>query len=302
MNEKGLRPYNWTGLSYNEWRNVVPQRKQQWDGEEFQELELKKPNQHFVKTKDGGVSWDNKAGGNSDYSDMIYTSDLRCMQKPYPTSRYEKNLPEFGYKPWTPPEVEIPEPEPEPEPPVVGHWDECTSLTGWTAVQVKGGVISQVTFDGCSTFKFDASAGADSRTLLYKTSPITFGDPPTRMIFEVRMYIDVTGGIGDNPTSVPIIQLPYQAIHFASEGLYFLTDSSGFSEVGTDLVVEDVWQKWKFDVDFSSEGYPCDVYLDDVLKASGVDSLRTTGGSAIYIILGRLGLAYIDYLDFTITE
>lgn len=108
MNEKGLRPYNWTGLSYNEWRNVVPQRKRQWDGEEFQELELKKPNQHFVKTKDGGVSWDNKAGGNSDYSDMIYTSDLQCMQKPYPTSRYEKNLPEFSFEPWEPEELTPP--------------------------------------------------------------------------------------------------------------------------------------------------------------------------------------------------
>lgn len=108
MKESGLRPYNWTGLSYNAWRNVVPKRRLEWLGYETVHLEKKKPNQHWVKMKDGDTNFDTGTAQKSDYSDMIYTADAQCMQSRYPTSRYEKNLAEFSFPDWTPPEVEIP--------------------------------------------------------------------------------------------------------------------------------------------------------------------------------------------------
>lgn len=108
MKESGLRPYNWTGLSYNAWRNVVPKRRLEWLGYETVHLEKKKPNQHWVKMKDGNTNFDTGAAQKSDYSDMIYTADAQCMQSRYQTSRYEKNLAEFSFPDWTPPEVEIP--------------------------------------------------------------------------------------------------------------------------------------------------------------------------------------------------
>lgn len=112
MKESGLRPYNWTGLSYNAWRNVVPKRRLEWLGYETVHLEKKKPNQHWVKMKDGDTNFDTGTAQKSDYSDMIYTADAQCMQSRYQTSRYEKNMPEFSFPPWKPPIVEPPvEPE-----------------------------------------------------------------------------------------------------------------------------------------------------------------------------------------------
>jgi hypothetical protein len=95
MNEKGFQPQFYRKLGYNKSRDVIPQRKRQWDGLVIPQLELKKPNQY--KT----------------HAEMIYTYDLQCMKSPYPVSRMD--LPAVGkffggdpgLPPWTPPVVTV---------------------------------------------------------------------------------------------------------------------------------------------------------------------------------------------------
>jgi hypothetical protein len=91
--ESGYKPYHWTGLSYNEARDIVPKRRREWEGLVVPHLEKKKPNQHFVKS------------GN--YQDMIYTDDSQCMQSPYRTQRFDYQIPETnkGSKPNAPKNV-----------------------------------------------------------------------------------------------------------------------------------------------------------------------------------------------------
>ena len=92
--EGGYKPYQWTGLSYNEFRNVIPKRRREWEGMIVPHLEKKKPNQHFQVSKD-------KIG---DYQDMIYTDDNQCMKSPYRTQRfdYKKTETNKGSKPNAP--------------------------------------------------------------------------------------------------------------------------------------------------------------------------------------------------------
>jgi hypothetical protein len=76
MNEKGFQPQFYRKLGYNKSRDVIPQRKRQWDGMVIPQLELKKPNQYPT------------------HAEMMYTYDQQCMKSPYPVSRMD--LPGIG--------------------------------------------------------------------------------------------------------------------------------------------------------------------------------------------------------------
>jgi hypothetical protein len=84
MNEKGFKPQFYKELGYNESRDVPTLRQREWAGYSIPNLEMKKPNQF------------------KNYQDMIYTYDLKCMQKPYPMSRKETMIPLWQKRDWTP--------------------------------------------------------------------------------------------------------------------------------------------------------------------------------------------------------
>jgi hypothetical protein len=71
MNEKGLKPQLYTGLSYNQFRDSIPQRKKDWDGIDVQGISMKKP-------------YDYK-----NYSEMSYSMVEKSTESIYPTSRKE---------------------------------------------------------------------------------------------------------------------------------------------------------------------------------------------------------------------
>jgi hypothetical protein len=85
---------------------------------------------------------------------------------------------------------------------------------------------------------------------------------------------------------------------FGTDGL-FIYSGAAWVEVGTDLVSQDVWQQWTFDVNWTAR--TVDVYLDNVLKASAVNS---DYGSALangttYLLQYGTGTAnQLSYVDW----
>jgi len=63
-------------------------------------------------------------------------------------------------------------------------------------------------------------------------------------------------------------------LDFGLDGL-FLYNSESVIEIGTNLVDLNTWQEWTFDIDISAgiESAVCDVYLEDILKASNISCL-----------------------------
>jgi len=85
----------------------------------------------------------------------------------------------------------------------------------------------------------------------------TFGNPNWTFGNSFRMRVDR----GDHRLDV----------RFCSDGLFIGQNSSTFVEVGTDIVAEDVWADWKFEVDASTPASATvDVYKNDILVQAGV--------------------------------
>jgi len=80
MNESGYSPQFYKKLGYNKSRDIVSQRRREWEGFVFPHLELKKPYNH------------------KNFYDMIYTFDAYSTFPEYPKSRQEIVIPV-----WTPP-------------------------------------------------------------------------------------------------------------------------------------------------------------------------------------------------------
>jgi hypothetical protein len=97
----------------------------------------------------------------------------------------------------------------------------------------------------------------------------TYGD---RTIITTRIYCDTIGTLADSD----YLQITFDnettqlRIKLCSDGM-FIYDGVTDNEVGTNIVVQDTWQTWTFDVNWVAQ--TVDVYLD-------VSQVRTLQGSA----------------------
>ena len=177
--------------------------------------------------------------------------------------------------------------------------ENMADITDWTDGDTGTGESSQVTFDSKSCMKlYSGTTDGVSR----RTKDVgTFG---ARTVFSYNIYCDSIGLYGTNQ------ELDINAwdgtnrlgIQFCSDGL-FIFDGATWNEVGTNLVVQDVWQEWKFDCTW---GATVNVYLNGLLVASNVDCSFAEGGYVNgtieitqrgYTIRDRL--SYIDWLKVT---
>lgn len=182
-------------------------------------------------------------------------------------------------------------------------WDlldeDCGNISGWADLDNVNGVSSQVTFDSKSCFSFDTNAVNSSRA--YRTKNIGSSNNYT---IEINLYCDaISAAVND------AFQLLYDndetmlRLVFRSDGLFIRPAAGGYAEIGTDLVVQDTWQKWRLEVTGGVAGSATmDVYLDDVLKESSVDCGEIAAGTAglmEFILRGYAvadRIAYIDYI------
>ncbi len=173
--------------------------------------------------------------------------------------------------------------------------EDMADISDWTDGDTGTGDSSQVTFDSKSTMKL--YSGTTASTAKRSQDLGVFG---TRTIFSVNSYFDTIGTYGnaDNSDFYAEDGTTRLQVAFASDGL-FIEDGDTGVEVGTDLVVQDAWQEWTFDVNWTAQ--TVDVYLNRVLQASGVDcsnGAAGTNGLAVFRQKGITTTGQISYIDW----
>lgn len=153
--------------------------------------------------------------------------------------------------------------------------EDCADITDWTdSDSGTDAESSQVTFDAKSCFKFDSGVQSGSNFAHRERDIGTYGD---RVTVSLSVYHSALGTIGGEDYFTAVVRLDnvMLSLAFASDGL-FIHDGTSWNEVGVNLVSTGVWQEWTIDCDFSTPASAtCEVYLNDVSQASGVDCSRT---------------------------
>jgi hypothetical protein len=174
--------------------------------------------------------------------------------------------------------------------------DDMSDITDWADEDAAPGASTQATFDGKSCMKQLAGTPAGGYTLRRRD----FGTFGARTVFSLSVYCDA---IGTNANLDVFISQARNGTYgfdyrLASDGL-FISDGTTYNEVGTDVVVQDTWQEWTFDVTW---GATVDVYLGGNLIASDVDCSHTIAGTNGQVLLYQAGfgtanmLSYVDWI------
>jgi len=177
------------------------------------------------------------------------------------------------------------------------YTDEFTSLDTWTDKDGAPGESSQVTYDSCSCLKSDSGSPKGGYTWRQKDVGTFSG----RMVVSIKMYHAALGTYANGDcVQVNILYGTFGlTTYFATDGLFIYEGNSQRSEAGTDLVQTGVWQTWTFDI--NATDMTVDVYLDGVLKASGMDCSYTgtmTNGQIDIIGGGNTTASRITYIDW----
>ena len=143
--------------------------------------------------------------------------------------------------------------------------EDMADISDWSDADSGSGVSSQATFDGESTMKLDTGGSTPSSSRRLQD----LGSFATRTVFSFRLYCDNIGTFSnqdrfDLEAGDGTIKLH---VTMVSDGL-FVYDGSSWNEVGTDIVVQDAWQEWSFDVDWVAG--TVDVYLGQSLVQADV--------------------------------
>ncbi|HDY87604.1 MAG TPA: hypothetical protein ENH82_05735 [bacterium] len=166
-------------------------------------------------------------------------------------------------------------------------------ISDWNDTDTPPGVSSQVTFDSKSCMKLDTGAnGTASR----EQDIGAFG---ARAVISLNMYFDAIGTIAnaDNYVMVFFNGSIRCLVQMGSDNVT-VYDGAAHQVVGN-FVVQDVWQEWTFDIDWT--GQTVDIYLDTVLKASNVDcsAASATADGTIYLTqAGATTANRITYIDW----
>lgn len=181
-------------------------------------------------------------------------------------------------------------------------WTDGDNINGVSAAETDAPVADPM----ATVWSFDANT-ADAVNRARRTKDVGSVDGlGNRFVVSLGLYCDLIGTSADHDDFVLYV---YRSdflllIRFASDGLY-IGDTATTYEVGTNLVVQDSWQAWTFDVSVPggvAADANCDVYLDNVLQASSVDCSWTASGTDGDVWITQSGyttndmLSYLDYL------
>lgn len=176
--------------------------------------------------------------------------------------------------------------------------EDMADIIDWTdADNGTGAASTQVTFDSKSCMKLDSGNAAINNYAFRYQDLGTFG---ARTIFSLSLYCDAIGTIANTDAfELRAFDGTTQLwMHWASDGL-FVFDGTANHEVGTDLVIQDTWQEWTIDVNWILQ--TVDIYLNGILKASGVDcsyAVAGTNGRVDFFQFGYTTANRITYIDW----
>lgn len=180
--------------------------------------------------------------------------------------------------------------------------EDCSDISDWTDGDTDTGESTQVTFDSKSCFKFNSGASTASPTAIRTIDTgYTFGD---RVVVSLSLYCDAIGTQSAwDDFELLVVQAAVRGmIYFCSDGL-FVYDGAAYNEVGTNIVVQDTWQEWTFDFDFSTPASATvDIYLDGDLVGNNIDCSSTGAFAVGRIKLTQFGfntanrISYVDWV------
>lgn len=176
--------------------------------------------------------------------------------------------------------------------------EDMVDITDWTDDDDGTGASTQATFDGKSCMKLSSGANGSPGNNAQVIRDI--GSYGNRTIFSMSIYCDAIGtqANGDGFSFDTYDGATRFLTQFCSDG-FFVNDGVSWNEVGTNLVVQDTWQEWTFDVDWVTK--TTDVYLDGVLKASDVDcsyASVTAEGTVTILQFGFSTTNRLTYVDW----
>jgi len=150
----------------------------------------------------------------------------------------------------------------------VRGYDDMIDISAWTDDDNNSGVSSQATFDGKETMKLISGTSATGNARRKLASIGVLGD---RTVFSFSMYIDYNNTYASNSFQIVQFQDDTHTVqfYFCSDGLWGYDSVAGWREVGTDLVVQDTWQDWTIDIDWTGDP-TCDIYIDGVSTLTDV--------------------------------
>jgi hypothetical protein len=179
--------------------------------------------------------------------------------------------------------------------------EDMSNITDWSNGDTGNGVSSQTTFDSKSCMLLDSNV-ATTPNYAYRYRDV--GSFVNRVVVEIYVYIDATGISGSNDTfDMEIYRNDVGfRVRFASDGL-FVYNGALWNEVGTNLIVQDTWQLWLFDIDFTTPASAVvDIYRNGSSVGSDIDCSDTGSYTNGHVYLHQYGynandrIAYIDYI------
>lgn len=180
--------------------------------------------------------------------------------------------------------------------------DENMSAIGdWTDADAGDGASTQETFDSQETMKLDSgSIGAGNYAYMHRD----IGTTTNRVVFTIKLYHDAIG-TRDNDDGFRLYvnnDVVRLNAYFSVDGLE-IYDGASWTEVGTNLVSQDTWQIWTFDMRWWGDGTnaTCDVYLDDEKVGTDVamdDTGAYTDGQVQLYQMGDTTANRITYIDY----
>ena len=158
--------------------------------------------------------------------------------------------------------------------------EDCEDISDWADQDAGVAVSSQVNNAPIAdpvdyTFEFNTNASSIPNDFAQRVKNVGSIDAlGNRIVVSIKTYCKTVGTLANQDMFVLQCRRSDMnfAVAFASDGLY-IHDGAAWHEVGTDIVDQDVWQVWTFDIDISTgaANATCDVYLDGTLKATGID-------------------------------
>lgn len=188
----------------------------------------------------------------------------------------------------------------------MGFWnllnENCSDISGWIDLDTGSGESTQVTFDSKSCFKFDTKTTNNSMARrAIEALPVV----SKNFIIDLNLYCDkISSNLNNSFLFFHHNGIINFSVQFQSDGL-FIFDGSQYNEVGTDLVVQDQWQKWRFEITGGNlTTSKCNVYLDDILVGSNIDcSFESGPAGGIEFRLSNSEeddlIVYVDYVKIS---
>jgi hypothetical protein len=176
----------------------------------------------------------------------------------------------------------------------------ASDLATWNDGDSGTGVSSAVTFDTKSCFSFLSGNSTSERN----KDVGSIDGLGSRIVCSISLYNDkIALAPGADNWAIFLYRSDVAVlIQFGSNGL-FIYDGGSYNEVGTDLVSQDAWQEWTFDI--HNFGTPanadCDVYLNGSLEVSDVDCSHTgsyTDGNVVLKNFGTVNTDNQSYLNW----